>query len=175
MMSHDGGAGDCGREEVYFGGEMVSVNAIDELRKELDRTGVISEDFKSVLVSWNNLTASQAYRRGVEAQKARSEGTGDVEANYENVKTIQEKLRAEQKLSQHRLDLLREHHGYVWIEHLGRKVLVAGKVDKCTNPDRFQRDCGECLVCRSIYTEGALVGTPDDPHAELRAQYRELM
>lgn len=28
----------------------------------------------------------------------------------------------------------------------------------CLYPDEFQRDCGECLICRCRYAEGALKG-----------------
>jgi hypothetical protein len=67
------------------------------------------------------------------------------------IRPYAEALVREATLADARLDLLREHYGY------DRDGIPRGKIDPCLDPQRFGVDCGKCIRCRSIYTEGALV------------------
>lgn len=70
------------------------------------------------------------------------------------VLSIFEHLAEVERLSEARLDLLREHHGYY---RTPEGWVLPGKVEPCENPGRHLEDCGKCLRCRSIYASGALV------------------
>jgi hypothetical protein len=65
---------------------------------------------------------------------------------------LEAQLRELRELADARLDLLREHYGY------DRDGIPRGPIAPCSDPDRYLRDCGRCLRCRSIYRDGALVG-----------------
>jgi len=45
------------------------VNAYKELEKELNRTAVISQEFKSIILAWVQQEIYDAYHRGVEEGK----------------------------------------------------------------------------------------------------------
>ena len=49
--------------------------AAKSLWDELDKTGVISEDFKSLIRSWCYQIMKEAYERGVEDERNRKEQT----------------------------------------------------------------------------------------------------
>ena len=48
-----------------------SEGAFKEFSKELDRTNVISDDFKNTLWQWANAACSEAFQRGVAETKPR--------------------------------------------------------------------------------------------------------
>jgi spermidine synthase len=74
---------------------------LEELRQELNKTGVISTQFKSMILAYAQAAMADAYRRGEEAVRS---ALADHDA--ENVQVLQRRLKEEQEAHNRTAELL---------------------------------------------------------------------